>query len=105
MKSWKSSLSFNCIIYEQEIELHNNNTACSCQLELVQKMPHKQTCTGPLEKVLFELKSMKCVEFCKFCLSHPGKLKAKVDLDVSHLFLCGIFGTSSNWHGHPVVDT
>ena len=38
------------------------------------------------KKVLFEFKCMKYVEFCKFRLSHPGKLKTKVDLNVLCIF-------------------
>ena len=42
-----------------------------------------------LREVVFQFKCMKYVELCKFRLSHPGKLKTKVDLNV----LCIIFVT------------
>ena len=47
---------------------------------------------------------MKYVEFCKFCLSHPGKLKTKVER-LLHLFLSGIFATiynSRQWKDTPL---
>ena len=56
-----------------------------------------------IEKVLIEFKCMKYVEFCKFCLSHPSKLKTKVDLSVLCIYSYVPFLVpGSNWRGHPV---
>ena len=55
-------------------------------MELVPEMPHKKHAQDLWKKNLFEIKCLNYVEFCKFCLSHPGKLGTKVDLNVLCIF-------------------
>ena len=41
--------------------------------------------------LVYQFKCMKYVELRKFCLSHPGELKAKVDLNVLCIFSYVVF--------------
>ena len=50
------------------------------------KMANKKDAQDLQEKVIFEFKCMKYVEFCKRFLSRPGKFKTKFDLNVLCIF-------------------